>query len=166
MKHLLGAASCPTGLPSCNFQKQGRIPQFLLSAPPSTQTAQMCRTTRARTNEPCTARPFKRAQKLTCNLTRKLMGTWGMRHFANHDFVIELQTQPLILTHVLSPEQEFVGSSRDPILLFPFPNFTFLIHESRTVQRQLFSRAWLKLVSKLKPLALAGSQPLCISFWA
>lgn len=94
------------------------------------------------------------------------MGTWGMRHFANHDFVIELQTQPLILTHVLSPEQEFVGSSRDPILLFPFPNFTFLIHESRTVQRQLFSRAWLKLVSKLKPLALAGSQPLCISFWA
>ena len=112
-------------------KNKGGIPHFSLS--PSS----VCRDCPDVCNdhsihEPCITWSFKKGQKMTYKLTRKLTGTWGVSHSANHDFMIQLQTQLPVLPCLLSPEQKgFVGSSWDPTLLFSFPNFTFLMHESR-----------------------------------
>lgn len=117
-------------------------------------------------HEPCNTRSFQMGrgvQKVTCKLTRK-PGTCLTLQI----MILWLNFKQLLLLSSVLPHEQlgFVGSCWDPVLIFPFSNFTFLIYKSRNGPKTVILKGLVKFDYHSKPQILARSQLLCLPLWA
>lgn len=105
--------------------------------------------------EPCITWSFKGGQEVTYKLTRKLMGTWGISDFANHDSVIELQTQLPISPFSFPLNNKVLWDQAESCAFIPLPKFHLYNPWAQEWSKDSYSQElWLSLVSNSNPWLL------------